>query len=54
MRAVIMRRSAAWVWRVSLAAVDGLPPCPEDLTEVQWAHLAFYAHCHVCTVGFVS
>lgn len=50
LRAVLTRRSSAWVWKVSLATLAELPPCPEDLTEIQWTHLVFYAHCHVCTV----
>ncbi|KZP21176.1 hypothetical protein FIBSPDRAFT_1044341 [Athelia psychrophila] len=48
MRAVLMRRSATFVWREALADVNGLPDCPSDLTEPQWAHLLFNTYCHFC------
>ena len=35
------------MWRSSLASVRALPPCPPDLTEIQYASLAFDDHCHV-------
>lgn len=47
MRGILMRPSATSVWKEALAQVDGLPGCPSDLTEPQWAHLLFDAYCHV-------
>lgn len=41
-----MSRSVTSVWKAARANVDGLPEPPEDLNEPQFAHLAFYAHCH--------
>ncbi|KZP21179.1 hypothetical protein FIBSPDRAFT_520307 [Athelia psychrophila] len=35
-------------WKVALAGVNGLPDCPSDLTEPQWAHLLFDTYCHFC------
>lgn len=43
-----MSRSSRFIWRIVLAKVDGLPPCPVDLTEPQYAHLAFDPYCDVC------
>ncbi|EPQ54810.1 hypothetical protein GLOTRDRAFT_139298 [Gloeophyllum trabeum ATCC 11539] len=47
-RRVLMNRSARTVWIRSLKSVEGMPECPEDVTEPQWARLAFYPSCHYC------
>ncbi|KAF9234865.1 hypothetical protein BU15DRAFT_52071 [Melanogaster broomeanus] len=46
-RQLLMRKSSAFVWKASLRRVEGLPVCPPDLNEPQYAYLAFYPHCHV-------
>lgn len=46
LRDVLMRRSVRSVWKLSFEGID-FPPCPDDLTEPQYAHLAFDNHCHV-------
>ncbi|KAF8896418.1 hypothetical protein BD779DRAFT_584279 [Infundibulicybe gibba] len=48
LRALLMSRSSISVWRASIASVPGLPACPLDLTEPQYANLAFDDHCHFC------
>ncbi|KAF9466241.1 hypothetical protein BDZ94DRAFT_1251484 [Collybia nuda] len=48
LRDVLMRRSAMSVWKRALANVNGLPECPSDLAEPQWASLVFDTLCHYC------
>lgn len=47
LRDILMHRSAIPVWRAARDNIDGLPGLPDDLSEPQYAHLAFYIHCHV-------
>ncbi|KAF9234857.1 hypothetical protein BU15DRAFT_25152, partial [Melanogaster broomeanus] len=47
-RQLLMRKSSAFVWKAALGRVEGLPACPPDLNEPQYAYLAFYPHCHHC------
>lgn len=42
-----MHRSAISVWKEARKNVPGLPDCPFDLTEPEWANLAFDQRCHV-------
>jgi hypothetical protein len=42
-----MRRSAVSVWKDARANIEGFPGLPEDLTEPQYASLAFDPFCHV-------
>ncbi|KAF9234854.1 hypothetical protein BU15DRAFT_52058 [Melanogaster broomeanus] len=46
-RQLLMQRSSTFVWKTSLGRIEGLPVCPPDLSEPQYAYLAFYPHCHV-------
>jgi hypothetical protein len=48
LRSVVMSRSARSVWMRSFRNIDGLPSCPDDMTEPAWAHLAFEPVCDVC------
>ncbi|KAF4614986.1 hypothetical protein D9613_003359 [Agrocybe pediades] len=36
------------IWKESIANVPGLPPCPEDMSEPRYTHLAFVNICHKC------
>ncbi|KAF9218732.1 hypothetical protein BS17DRAFT_761974 [Gyrodon lividus] len=47
-RQLLMRRSSVSVWKTARGGVEGLPDCPPDLSEPQYANLAFYSHCHNC------
>ncbi|KAJ7104156.1 hypothetical protein B0H15DRAFT_11779 [Mycena belliarum] len=47
-RGILMTRSAAFVWKESRTHVPGLPNLPPDLSEPQYANLAFDSHCHKC------
>ena len=46
-RAVLNDRSSKPIWRTSLASIDGLPPCPKDLSEPMYAALLFSPYCSV-------
>ncbi|KAF8959594.1 hypothetical protein BDZ97DRAFT_1837041 [Flammula alnicola] len=48
LRGVLMTRSAIFVWKLARSNVEGLPPCPDDLTEPQYANLLFADSCHFC------
>ncbi|CAE6469253.1 unnamed protein product [Rhizoctonia solani] len=47
LRGLLMRRSAACMWRTSLCNVGALPPVSTDLTEAQLAVLLFSGECTV-------
>ncbi|KAG1760845.1 hypothetical protein EDD22DRAFT_53532 [Suillus occidentalis] len=46
-RNLLLQRSSASAWRIARLQVDDLPDCPQDMSEPQYANLAFYPHCHV-------
>ncbi|KAJ4490788.1 hypothetical protein J3R30DRAFT_3425187 [Lentinula aciculospora] len=47
-RAFLMTRSNAIVWCTARSNVPSLPSLPSDLSEPQYANLAFDSYCHVC------
>ncbi|KAG9097615.1 hypothetical protein FS749_005905 [Ceratobasidium sp. UAMH 11750] len=47
-RQLLMNRSAIQTWRYALNNVPGLPPCPEQLCEPQYAALLFTKYCSMC------
>ncbi|KDR77418.1 hypothetical protein GALMADRAFT_65553 [Galerina marginata CBS 339.88] len=46
-RALLMTRSSTSVWRSARLNLDGLPDCPDGLSEPQYAELAFGRSCFV-------
>ncbi|KAJ3770337.1 hypothetical protein FB446DRAFT_790599 [Lentinula raphanica] len=48
LRGMLMTKSSVNIWRSALENVEGLPPCPPDLNEPQYANLLFEPHCHIC------
>ncbi|KIK59027.1 hypothetical protein GYMLUDRAFT_245475 [Collybiopsis luxurians FD-317 M1] len=48
LRGILMSKTSESIWRTARENVEGLPPCPPDLNEPQYAHLAFESYCHVC------
>ncbi|KAF8141131.1 hypothetical protein EV363DRAFT_1307184 [Boletus edulis] len=48
LRELLMDKSSTFVWKTARRQVDGLPDCPPDLTEQEYADLVFDAHCHMC------
>ncbi|KAF8959596.1 hypothetical protein BDZ97DRAFT_1666979 [Flammula alnicola] len=47
LRGILMTRSAVFVWKLARSNIEGLPLCPDDLTEPQYANLLFTDNCHV-------
>ncbi|KAG8780089.1 hypothetical protein FRC12_023475 [Ceratobasidium sp. 428] len=47
-RQLLMHRSATQTWRYTLGNVPGLPPCPPELCEPQYAALVFSKNCSMC------
>ncbi|KZT19471.1 hypothetical protein NEOLEDRAFT_1142039 [Neolentinus lepideus HHB14362 ss-1] len=47
-RRILMHRSSKTIWKNALSNIDGLPPCPDDMSEPAYANLAFDLHCHDC------
>lgn len=52
---LLLHTSTAWVWKAARLQVEGLPDCPDFLTEQKYARLVFGANCQVrpCSTAFV-
>ncbi|KAF5330284.1 hypothetical protein D9619_006079 [Psilocybe cf. subviscida] len=50
LRNILGSRSSAFIWKEARGNVPGLPDCPPDLSEPQYANLCFRKH---CMVGFL-
>ncbi|KAG6379256.1 hypothetical protein JVT61DRAFT_11706 [Boletus reticuloceps] len=48
LRQLLMVKSSAFVWKAARRQIDGLPDCPADLTEPEYANLVFYPRCQIC------
>lgn len=44
-----MHKSSLFLWKTALRQIEGLPDCPADLDEPEYANLVFYTRCHVST-----
>ncbi|OSX63250.1 hypothetical protein POSPLADRAFT_1139531, partial [Postia placenta MAD-698-R-SB12] len=47
-RAFLMKRTSAYLWKVSRCNIPDLPECPPYLSEPAYANLVFFNHCHAC------
>jgi hypothetical protein len=47
LRNLLTAKSSGCIWRAARLNVEGLPPPPSDLNEIQYANLMFDAYCHV-------
>ncbi|RXW15576.1 hypothetical protein EST38_g10283 [Candolleomyces aberdarensis] len=47
-RKFLMNRASKTIWTHVLSAVEDLPPCPDDLSEPQYAYLMLSNNCHDC------
>ncbi|KAG8744071.1 hypothetical protein FRC10_010856 [Ceratobasidium sp. 414] len=47
-RNMLLQRSAVQMWRRAESNMDGLPPCPPDMCEPQYAALVFSKCCTLC------
>ncbi|KAB5590865.1 Protein SFI1 [Ceratobasidium theobromae] len=45
---LFLSRQTVRIWRSAQQAVPGLPPCPEELCEPQYAALLFTKWCSIC------
>ncbi|RDB24018.1 hypothetical protein Hypma_008642 [Hypsizygus marmoreus] len=48
LRGALMHRSSTYVWKKARSHISGFPDCPNDLSEPQYANLAFDTSCHYC------
>ncbi|KAG8902558.1 hypothetical protein FRB99_004347 [Tulasnella sp. 403] len=48
LRELLMSRDASHIWRGCRAQITGLPDCPPDLSEPQYARLIFTTECYGC------
>ncbi|KAL0575696.1 hypothetical protein V5O48_006284 [Marasmius crinis-equi] len=51
LREMLMNRSSSPIWRAARQNIPGLPPLPAELSEPQYAALAFDSICQVCLRG---
>ncbi|KAG9079793.1 hypothetical protein FRC06_007455, partial [Ceratobasidium sp. 370] len=51
---LLLDRSAAHIWGLALQNVPGLPPCPKDLCQPQYAALIYSKHCSICAAPVVK
>lgn len=49
LRVLLMNRAMSSYWKRARRNVEGLPPCPRDLSDPAYANLMFTGHCHVST-----
>ncbi|KAI9454591.1 hypothetical protein HD554DRAFT_2031241 [Boletus coccyginus] len=49
LRELLMDKASEFVWKTARGQVRGLPDCPADMTEPEYANLVFYSRCHVRT-----
>ncbi|KAF8965463.1 hypothetical protein BDZ97DRAFT_2074737 [Flammula alnicola] len=48
LRAILMSRSSIFIWTQARSNIEGFPDCPDDLSEPQYAILAFGRSCSFC------
>ncbi|KAJ3514172.1 hypothetical protein NLJ89_g2520 [Agrocybe chaxingu] len=48
LRKMLLNRSSIFIWRRSRENIEGLPECPKDLSEPQYADLVFGRNCNYC------
>ncbi|KAI9570860.1 hypothetical protein HD554DRAFT_2312480 [Boletus coccyginus] len=49
LRELLMDKASAFVWKTARRGqVQGLPDCPADMTEPEYANLVFYSRCNGC------
>ncbi|KII83892.1 hypothetical protein PLICRDRAFT_430736 [Plicaturopsis crispa FD-325 SS-3] len=48
MRALFTSKSARHIWLAARHNIAGLPECPGDMSEMQYASLLFEKNCHTC------
>ncbi|EIW52705.1 uncharacterized protein TRAVEDRAFT_76372, partial [Trametes versicolor FP-101664 SS1] len=51
LRSIMLSARSRSVWITSLASIDGLPPCPKDMSEPAYSALLF---CRACNVSIAA
>jgi len=51
---VLTSRSARNIWKSALESVDGLPPCPSHMNEIEYSTILFHIACYVGPLVFVG
>ncbi|KAG8951208.1 hypothetical protein FRC04_006690 [Tulasnella sp. 424] len=51
LREILMSKGSKSIWKRARANIEGLPDCPEDLSEPQYASLMFEVGCQSCHKG---
>ncbi|QRV93653.1 hypothetical protein RhiJN_21671 [Ceratobasidium sp. AG-Ba] len=51
---LLLSRSALHIWTAAIRNVPGLPPCPKDLCQPQYAALIYSKYCSMCGAGVVK
>ncbi|KAH9474678.1 hypothetical protein JR316_0013142 [Psilocybe cubensis] len=47
-RTILRSKGASGIWKKSRSRIRGMPQCPSDLSEPQYASLLFGHHCYIC------
>lgn len=42
------------IWKAALESVDGLPPCPAHMNEIEYSTVLFHNACHVGLLTLIS
>ncbi|KAF8421556.1 hypothetical protein L210DRAFT_3572612, partial [Boletus edulis BED1] len=45
---LLVDKSSVLIWKTARSKIEGLPDCPADLTEYDYADLALRPRCHGC------
>jgi hypothetical protein len=53
-RQILTSRSTRNIWKAALESVDGLPPCPPHMNEIEYSTLLFHVACYVCPLALIG
>ena len=53
-RRVLTSRSTRNIWKAALESVEGLPPCPSHMNEIEYSTALFHVACHVGPLFFIT
>ncbi|KAF9646074.1 hypothetical protein BDM02DRAFT_3100457 [Thelephora ganbajun] len=47
-RRILTSRSTRNIWKAALESVEGLPPCPLHMNEIEYSTVLFHVACYGC------
>jgi len=53
-RRVLTSRSTKNIWKAALGSVEGLPPCPSHMNEIEYSTVLFHIACYVGSPILIS